>query len=66
LDAYVLGVDELVARFRGTVVAVIERLEDDDPKLVVAPQGAPSPSDAEIAAAVDFQERWFTRRLHRA
>ena len=65
LDAYVLGVDAPVSRFRGTVVAVIERLEEDDPKLVVVPPGAAAPSDAEIEAAVAFQERWFTHRVRR-
>ena len=65
LDAYVLGVDTPVSVFRGTVVAVIERLEEDDPKLVVVPAGAAPPSDAEIEAAVKFQERWFTHRLRR-
>ena len=65
LDAYVLGVDSPVERFRGTVVAVIERLEEDDPKLVVAPPGAGAPSDEEIEAAVDFQERGFTHRVRR-
>ena len=63
LDAYLLGVDGPVATARGVVVAVIERLEEDDPKLVVAP--SPAPADAEIEAAVAFQERWFTHRLHR-
>jgi len=65
LDAYILGVDTPVSRFRGTVVAVIERLEEDDPKLVVAPPGTAAPCDEEIEAAVEFQERWFTHRLRR-
>ena len=65
LDAYVLGLAEPVARFRGTVVAVVERLDEDDPKLVVVAPGARSPSDGEIEAAVDFQEGWFRHRLHR-
>lgn len=63
LDAYVLGVDSPVSRFRGTVVAVIERLEEDDPKLVVVPPGSAAPSDVEIEAAVAFQERWFKHRV---
>jgi inorganic pyrophosphatase len=65
LDAYVLGVAEPVSVFRGTIVAVLERLEEDDPKLVVVPPGAPPPADAEIEAAVAFQESGFTCRLHR-
>ena len=66
LDVYVLGVDVPVSRARGAVVAVIERLEEDDPKLVVVASGGGAPSDAEIEAAVKFQERWFAHRLHHA
>jgi inorganic pyrophosphatase len=65
LDAYVLGVDSPVSRFRGTVVAVVERLDEDDPKLVLVPPGASPPSDEDIEAAVEFQERWFRHRLRR-
>jgi inorganic pyrophosphatase len=31
-------------------------LRDDDDKLVVVPEGGPALNDAEIAAAVEFQE----------
>ena len=65
LDAYVLGVDRPVPRFRGVAVAVIERLEEDDPKLVVVPPGGSALTDGEIEAAVEFQERWFTHRIRR-
>jgi inorganic pyrophosphatase len=40
LDAYVLGPQVPLARARGRVVAVIERIGEDDPKLVVATPGA--------------------------
>lgn len=65
LDAYVLGLDRPVDRARGVVVAVIERLEEDDPKVVVSASGA-TLGDRAIEAAVEFQERWFTHRLHRS
>lgn len=64
LDVYVIGPAVAVGRARGVVVAVIERLEEDDPKLVVSPSGAPL-TDDEIERAVEFQERWYTHRLHR-
>ena len=58
LDAYVLGVAEPLTRAEGTVIAVIHRFDDDDDKLVVVPKGV-TLSDAEIAAAVQFQEQYF-------
>ena len=35
LDAYVLGVDEPLDEFTGTVIAIIHRTNDNDDKLVV-------------------------------
>lgn len=59
LDAYVLGVSEALSTFAGRCIAVIHRLDDDDDKLVVVPDGA-QVSDAEIRRSTDFQERYFT------
>ena len=39
LDAYVLGVHEPLDTFTGKVIAIIHRLNDDDDKLVVVPDG---------------------------
>lgn len=58
LDAYVLGVEEPLAGFEGTCIAVIHRLDDDDDKLVVVPEGAAF-SDAEIRTLTHFQEQYF-------
>ena len=58
LDAYVLGVPEPLTAFTGLAVAVIHREDDDDDKLVLLPAGL-SMSDADIMAAVRFQEQWF-------
>jgi inorganic pyrophosphatase len=38
IDAYILGVEEPLKRFRGTCIAVILRKNDDENKIVVAPQ----------------------------
>lgn len=38
LDAYVLGVHEPLDTFKGKVIAIIHRLNDDDDKLVVVPE----------------------------
>ena len=57
-DAYILGIEEPVARFTGRVIAVIHRLDDVEDKWVVAPEGR-SFTKEEIAEATRFQERFF-------
>lgn len=59
LDAYVVGVAEPLATFQGTCIAVIRRLEEDDDKLVVAPDGTRCGLE-EIRRATEFQEQYFT------
>ena len=39
LDAYVLKVETPVEKFSGKVVAIVHRLDNDDDKLVVVPDG---------------------------
>ncbi|MDP2684047.1 MAG: inorganic diphosphatase, partial [bacterium] len=39
IDAYVLGVDKPLTKFRGTCIAVIHRTDDDDDKLIITPSG---------------------------
>ncbi len=65
LDAYVLGVFEPVERFEGRCFAVIHRLDDDDDKLVLAPEGVQY-SDEQILALTEFQERFFTPVIKRS
>lgn len=62
-DAYLLGWDEPLREAQGTVIAVIERLDDYEDKLVVARPGTRWSAE-EIMAAVAFQERFFQTRLH--
>ncbi len=59
LDAYVLGVFEALEQFKGTCIAVVRRVEDDDDKLVVVPAGKDY-TDDQIRALTEFQERFFT------
>ena len=61
-DAYILGVDRPLKRFSGQVVAVIRRLDDGEDKWVVAPEGSRFTKE-QIAAAVDFQERYFQSEI---
>ena len=64
LDAYVLGVDAPLITFTGRVVAIIERTNDVEVKLVVVPDGR-GVSDEEISQATFFQEQWFPSRIVR-
>ena len=44
-DAYILGVDEPLSEFDGVVVAIINRLNDEEDKWVVAPRGGQHADD---------------------
>ena len=64
LDVYVLGVEAPLARFRGRCIAVVHRLNDDDDKLIVVPDGAEF-SDEEIRRMSYFQEQFFVSMIQR-
>jgi inorganic pyrophosphatase len=58
LDAYVVGMFEPLEEFTGRCIGVIHRLDDDDDKLVLAPDGKEY-SEGQILALTEFQERFF-------
>lgn len=58
LDAYILGVFEPLKKFDGKCIAAIHRLNDDDDKLIIVPEGKKY-SKEQIDALVEFQERFF-------
>jgi inorganic pyrophosphatase len=58
IDAYVLGVDHSLPLFIGKCIAVIHRLDDNEDKLVVAPECMYF-SDDKIKELTDFQEKYF-------
>lgn len=58
LDAYVIGPTVPLDTFTGRVYAIIRRTNDNDDKLIVAPEGQ-NPTDAEIEQKTEFQEKWF-------
>jgi inorganic pyrophosphatase len=64
LDVYVLGVFEPIEEFTGRCIAVVHRLDDDDDKLVIVPEGRQY-TDEQIQALVEFQERFFTSIIQR-
>ena len=58
LDAYLLGVVDPVASYKGKCIAVIHRTNDDDDKIIVVPDGV-NYTDEQIKALTEFQERFF-------
>jgi inorganic pyrophosphatase len=64
LDAYVLGVFEPIEEFTGHCIAIVHRLNDDDDKLIVVPEGRQF-SDEQIQALEEFQEQFFTSIIQR-
>jgi inorganic pyrophosphatase len=58
LDAYILGVSEPIKEFAGKCIAIIHRIDDDDDKFVLVPEGLDL-TDEQIRAATDFQEKYF-------
>jgi len=64
LDVYVLGIEESLQVFTGRCIAIVHRLDDDDDKLVVVPEGIKL-TDDEIWAQTRFIERFFESRIVR-
>ena len=64
LDAYVIGVNRPLDRFEGRCIAVVQRFDDKDDKLVVTEADRVF-SDEEISKLVDFQERFFRSTIVR-
>ena len=64
LDAYVLGVDEPLEEFTGTVIAIIHRTNDNDDKLIVAEKNK-NFTDEEIRKMTYFQEQYFKEVIYR-
>lgn len=65
LDCYVLGVFESLETFIGKCIAIIQRTNDNDDKLIIVPENK-SYSDIEIRALTEFQERYFESKIIRA
>lgn len=61
-DVYIVGVDEPVADFEGKVIAIVHRLNDNEDKWVVAPDGMSFSAD-EIRNMLHFQEQYFDSEI---
>ena len=64
IDAYILGVGKPVKKFKGKVIAIIHRIDDNDDKLVVA-AGKDNFSDEQIQKLTNFQEQYFKSKILR-
>ena len=64
LDAYVLGEFEPLDTFKGVVIAIIHRINDNDDKLVVVREGK-NYTDEQIRALTEFQEQYFKSEIIR-
>ena len=62
LDVYVLGVREPLETFDGRVIGIIHRQDDNEDKLVAAPDGMIF-DQAQIAQQVFFQEQYHCSRV---
>ena len=61
-DAYVLGVDEAVEKFTGTIIAIVHRNDDVEEKWVVVPAGTIFTKE-EIREQIHFQEQYFDSEI---
>lgn len=64
LDCYILGIFEPISEFEGKCIAIIQRTNDNDDKLIIVPKDKNYSNDA-IEALVEFQERYFEHKLVR-
>lgn len=62
-DVYVLGTDQPLQSYEGTVIAVYHRFNDTEDKWIVSLDGTDY-SDEEIMDAIHFQEQYFEGELY--
>ena len=65
LDCYVLGIHAPLETFKGKCIAIIQRLNDNDDKLIIAPENK-SFSNNEIRVLTEFQEQYFKSEIIRS
>lgn len=61
-DAYLLGVEELVESYEGVVYAIVERIDDNEDKLIIVPENKEY-TLKEIEEKVNFQEKFFKHKI---
>ena len=61
-DAYIIGIDQPLSIFSGIIIAIIHRVNDNEDKWVVAPEGL-SFTKEQIDEKVYFQEQYFDYQI---
>ena len=61
-DVYILGVPEPLETFTGRIVGVVRRKDDNEDKLVAAPEGIVLTAE-QIAKEIDFVEKYFDSQV---
>ena len=64
LDCYILGEYKPLEEFTGRCIAIIHRLNDNDDKLIIAPDGK-NFTNSEIRLLTDFQEQYYKSEIIR-
>ncbi len=64
LDCYILGIYEPIENFTGRCIAIIHRLNENDDKLIVVPDGK-NFTNKEIRVLTEFQERFYKSTIIR-
>ena len=62
LDCYVLGIHEPIKEYTGKCIAIIHRLNEEDDKLIIVPEGKNYTND-QIRALTEFQEKYFESEI---
>ncbi len=62
IDVYLLGVDMPVEEYTCRIIGIVYRKNDVEDKLIAAPVGMDF-HQAELAAAVDFQEKYYQTKI---
>ena len=62
-DVYLLGIDTPQERFRGKIIGAIRRTDDNEDKLVAAPEGMTFSAE-EIRQATYFVEKYFDSTIY--
>jgi len=64
IDVYILGINKPLEKFEGRVIAILHRKDDNDDKLIIAPEGK-NFTDKEIRNLTYFQEQYFQSEILR-
>ena len=65
IDCYILGEYKPLKDYRGTCIAIIHRLEEDDDKLIIVPENK-NYTNSEIRLLTDFQEKFYKSEIIRS